>query len=117
MVQSESVNSSPRPRRRWLRRLIGLAPVLGALLLGAYLVFTSSWYVLRQAQPALSRALGGEVTAEHASLDPSGRITFEGVTLRAPGVDGEAGRVLTVGRLEVTLDRGELWRGTIVPTA
>lgn len=117
MVQSESVNSSPRPRRRWLRRLIGLALVLGALLLGAYLVFTSSWYVLRQAQPALSRALGGEVTAEHASLDPSGRITFEGVTLRAPGVDGEAGKVLTVGRLVVTLDRRELWRGTIVPTA
>lgn len=117
MAPNDSVNPSPRRRRRWLRRLVGVALIVGALLLGAYLVLTSSWYVLRQAQPALSRALGGEVTAEHASLDPSGRITFEGVTLRAPALSGDAGEVLSIGRLVVNLDRAALWRGSIVPTA
>lgn len=115
MAESTPNNESHLPTRRvWRRRLAGLAFVIVALLLGAYLVFTSSWYVLRQARPILSRALGGDVTAARAHIDSQGRLTFEEVTLRAPGVSGTAGEVLAIDRVEIEMDSSKIWRGEFI---
>ncbi len=90
-------------RRRWVRRLI----LGGALLL---VVTAAGVYAGRgplTRAVALSRlesALGYEATCASAELLPNGRVSLPGLELRASGIEGEAGVVVSASRVELAVD-------------
>jgi len=89
--------------RRWIKRGI----VGGAFLL---VVGVGGLYLARGALTrslALSRlesALGYEAECSSAEILPSGHVSLPGLSLRAPGVDGEAGEILVARRVELAID-------------
>ncbi len=81
-------STAPRPRRRWLRRLLILA-VLFALLF-ALAPTLSAPLVRARLEAALTERTGGEVTLESLSLSWPGSATLEGLVLRGPDGDEHA---------------------------
>lgn len=110
-------STTPTPRRgRLFRRLAAVAVILLIVAgVAAWWVLTSSSFLVRQAQPALERALGGAVTLDHVTLSAGGELHITGMTLRARTLSGPAGEIARVDRAVVLLDSTALWSGRIVP--
>ena len=114
MPENDTRSSSPTPRRwrRLLLRVAAAAVALGlALAGGSWWYVTRSWFIIKQVTPQLEAKLGGDVQIGHARYLGDGVLLFEDMTLRAPFPGGKAARVLQIGRAQVALDEGRLWRG------
>ena len=101
---------------RWLFLRVALA---GAVLVmglaaGSWWYFTRSSFIIEQVTPQLEAKLGGDVQIAHARYLGNGVLVFEDLTLQAPFPSGEAAQVLNIGRAEVTVDEGRLWRGEVL---
>ena len=96
---------TPTPARK-RRRLPLWARVVAIFLLTlgvGYWAVTDSFMLRLVVQKVMSDALGGEVRASSATLRLDGRLTLDDLTLRAPGVRGDPGRLLVARRLGVHL--------------
>lgn len=90
-------------RRRWIKR-----GILGGALL--FVAISTTSYMFRGTLTrwiALSRleaALGYDASCSSAEVLPSGRVSLPGFVLRARGVDGDAGEVVSADRVELAVD-------------
>jgi len=97
-----------RRRRRWLARLI---PVLLGVALIAVLLPTRTPLAKSIVLPRLERMLGVEIEAGGLYVTAGLRVVITDATVRAPAVDGVAGEVASLRRLEAELDWGRLLSG------
>lgn len=74
---------------------------------------TRPWFLRWQIEPALARALGGDVDLGDVRYGGGGRFVLSDVRLLAPGHSGEAAAVLFVESAEVTVDLNALLDGDI----
>ena len=116
MNNSTNKPQKPQPKRRRRRRLLLLALlVLATTLTVAYLVLTrgpiARRIVLAQLQP-LSDA---KIDIRSATIAPSGTITIQGLSVRAPALDGNAARILDAQ--SATISIAGLLTGSPRPTA
>ncbi len=109
-----SARRRARRRRRSRTAAILVAPLVIAVL-GGMLVLRSSWFIAGRVEAALSEQFGGPVSVDHARYLGGGRFQLEGVTLRAPGVAGEPGRIAHVEAAEIRMDEAALARLEPVP--
>lgn len=99
--------------RRWRRRLVLL--LLLVLMLGAAGVALFAYYGLPRAQviAKIEALTGASVDAGRIRLTTDlSTLVINDLSLRAPGVPGEAGRVLAVDRAEISLSRRSLLSGS-----
>lgn len=104
----------PRPRRRRLLRIAGwlvLGVLLGAALGGWW--FTRPAALIGYASSAIHKKTGGTVVIDDAHLSWGGELRLMGVRVRAPGVEGEAGRVLRADRIAIELEVAPLLSGEV----
>ncbi len=121
MTQSDRPHSTrtsrpPRSRRRrWLRRIgwtvSSLVIVVG---LSAFLL-TRSWVLRAFVEPALTRALGGEVTIRDISWDGGTSVVVNDLRLRIPDQVGLAGEFVHIEEAVVTLDPDALRARRVEP--
>lgn len=98
-----------RGRRRWLV-VAGLA-VLGlvCLLVLAYNVVTSAWFLKRVVLPRAGRALGAELTVSNAVIHPLSELELIGLRVTPLGQPALA----IVGRIHVRYRLGALLKGRV----
>ncbi len=90
-------------RRRWTRR--GLIALGALLIIGVGAIYTARGPLTRGvALAAIEDALGYEARAGAASLVTRNTVRLPNLTLRAPGVEGEAGVVLEAERVDLEVD-------------
>ncbi len=94
-----------RRKRAWaLALLLGVPTGVGTIL-------TSTDALGYLVLPKLARGVGGEVDAASVRLTWSGRVVMEDLEVRAPGLDGAAGRVLAVPSVVADISWGGLLTG------
>ncbi len=79
-----------RPAKKKRRWPIILGIVCGSfvlLLLVAYFVVTSAWFLKVVVLPRASEAVGATITVEDASLSPFSSITLSGLKVQSPGAE------------------------------
>lgn len=103
---------SGRPRR-WLRRLAGALCLIAIIILLAWQVLTSSWFLTPRIEAVLSPMVGGRVMIGHSDLGLDGRLQLTDVRLLVPSVRGPAGELVHVPDLTINLDRRDLLAGRI----
>ena len=103
----------PRRRRRWLLLVL----VLGLALLGGYVYLTRPQRLIRLANELLASMTRAEVQVRDAEFDLDGTIHLTGVSLRVPGIAGEAGKLFEVGQVEIAHDLSALIGGHFRPRA
>ncbi len=107
----------PRSRRR---RLVTLAIILfvalGAGAFGAWRYFTGSAFLGPIVEDLLADATGGEVTVGAARYVGDGRVELEDVVLRAPGLDGPAGKLIVIDAADIDVDLSGFFSGTVEAT-
>jgi hypothetical protein len=91
-----SAPEKPRTRRLMFR----LALLLLALLVGAYWLFSQSILTRRAVLSALSDALGADVSASSVRVNFAGRVVIDDLRVRAPGIDGPAGELARVAKVD-----------------
>jgi len=114
-TRSVAAASAPRRswRRRWARKLgISIAAICLLIALGLWMV-TRSWFIIWQLKPVLERKLGGEVTIANAAYEGGGRVTFQGIALRAEDLRGPAAEILRIQQAQVVVDLSNLLAGSI----
>ncbi len=94
--------------------LVALAAVV-LLVGGGLLVLRSGWFIAGRIEHALTRQFGGPVRVARASYEGEGRFVVEGVRLRAPGIDGEAGVIAEIERAMIRMDEAALSRLEAMP--
>lgn len=100
--------SSPRG---WWLRVVGL--------LGALAIASAAWILTRPAmlqsllQPALSKALGGEVVLDDVHLEGLTTLSVRSMVLVAPGWSGPAAEVLRAEGVRVTVGFAALLTGSV----
>ena len=99
-VPEPAPNEAPTPRPRRRRRLLIGASVVACLLVAAYFTLTSRWVLGRIVLAQLGNILGGPVSASRVSFTPGGVVVLEHPSLRAPGVEGDAGEVFAAARIK-----------------
>lgn len=98
------------PRGRWIR--VALILLLGAVAAGGYIVTRPT--VLRGIlQPALTRALGGEVTIDDVRLEGFSTLVVRSLLVRAPGWEGDAAEVVRAEDVRVTVSLAALLIGDV----
>jgi len=104
--------SRPR-RRRWGRRAArALVVVLLVAAAGLGVAALNRHALLRSAlAPRIEQALGIEFVAGRFSASPQGVVWIERPVWRVPGVEGEAGRLLSAERLTARVRLGALLSG------
>lgn len=106
----------PERRSRFRRILrwvaIGSALVL-ALMTSAWFYLTSSTFLTSFAEPILSSMSGGEVSIGHASLEGLSRLTFEGVRIRIPDMEGKGGELVYLPEVRAEIDWKRLGAGQL----
>jgi len=96
--------ASPPTRKRRRIPLWAKAIAIFTLTLGVgYWAVTDSFILRLVVQKVMSDALGGKVRASSATLRLDGRLTLDDLTLHAPGVRGDPGRLLLVRKVGVQL--------------
>ncbi len=103
----------PSPVRRWLRRLAGACAAIAALLVLAWLTFTSSWFLTPRIEAILSALVGGRVTIGRSDFGLDGRLQLTDVRLLVPSIRGPAGELVHIPDLTINLDRRELLAGRV----
>lgn len=99
-----------RPVRRvWVVLVIALL-VLVMLPVVGYWFVTRPAFLAARLTPILERSTGGEVDLQSVHWLGDGLIRIEDFRLRAPGVDGLSGEVVTVGEATLQLDLSQWWR-------
>lgn len=113
-LSAEEAAAKAARRRRRRRRRIARALVLGSLglLVVAWFLVTRSPLTGAVVLPKLESALGARVEAEAVTISLDGRIILKRARFLAPGVDGPAGRVFEVTRLDAEVGWGSLLSGT-----
>ncbi|MCA9303295.1 MAG: hypothetical protein KC996_04160 [Phycisphaerales bacterium] len=101
-----------RPKKRWRRRLLWTIALLPVLAFVAVLVIGQTPVMEMIVEPIVSKQTGLDVSARSIRLHPNGRIVVLDAVATAPSVDGDAARVLTVQRADVSVD----WWATITGT-
>src|ERR1044071_8164243 len=76
---------APRNRRRWLKIVAWFAGTLVVLLVVLYFVATSSGFVTGFILPRVSKSIGADVTATHATIKPFSQVVFQNLEVQAPG--------------------------------
>lgn len=94
------------PRRRWLKWVAGIPLVLVV----AYFVATSGWFVRSVILPRAGDSLGATITAESVSLSPWTSFRVEGVRVVPKGAEP----LLEVGALQARYSLWSILRGTVV---
>ena len=110
---------SPKPRRRWFRRVCACTLLLIALV-GAAAVLLVYWYtrpaqVIPVVEQTLAELSGCDVTIEDAQVYRDGRIKLEGVSLRLPNHDGEYARLVEARELVLFGEVKALLNGAYQP--
>ena len=67
--------------KKWLKRLGYVAIGFGVLLVAAYFVLTSSWFITKVALPMVSKKLQTPVTAERVALSPFSSVQITGLNV------------------------------------
>lgn len=98
---------------RWGRRLALCVLGLCVLLALGLWVVTRSWFIVWQLTPMLERKLGGKVHIAKAVYHGGGKVTFEGVTLRAEGLRGPAAEIAQISNAEIEVDLSSLMAGDV----
>ncbi len=88
---------------------------IAVLVGGGLLVLRSGWFIAGRIEQALTRQFGGPVQVARASYEGEGRFVVEGVRLRAPGIDGEAGVIAEIERAMIRMDEAALSRLEAMP--
>lgn len=97
-----SALSTPPPAhpKRRARRWFLVVGLLIAITAGGYVLITRSFVTRLLVLHELGAVVGGKATASSVEVDPAGRVEMRGVTIRARGVEGEAGTVFAVRHLK-----------------
>jgi len=88
-----------------------LGGLLCLLVLGAVLLVSRTQILAAFVLPRLSQAIGCEAEARRVEISAAGTITFIGLRLIAPGVEGPAAVFAEVPRLEIKGDWSALFSG------
>lgn len=104
-VTMQEINGS-RTRRTWLK---GLAAV-PVLLVIAYLVVTSGWFIRSVVLPRAGESLGATISADSVSVSPWTSFRAEGVRVVPSGAEP----LLEVGVLQARYSLWSILRGTVV---
>lgn len=112
-------NPTPKPRRRWLRRLLALLAFV-LLLAGALPLLTVYWYtrpaqVIPVVEQALEELTGCKVTVGHAEVHRDGRVRLENARFLVPDATGKYAILAVVDEAEFFGDPGGLIDGTYQP--
>ncbi|HEX2837739.1 MAG TPA: hypothetical protein VHN77_06385 [Phycisphaerales bacterium] len=102
-----------KPRRR--RWIVCVLVVVGVIL-GAYWLACHSFVTRRVMLSRIQDALGVPVEVSSVDLFPlsrTARLRASGVRVRAEGVSGDAGEVLTAESVEVSFPLSSLWSGGV----
>ena len=106
------------PRRTWryvvkraVRKLWRAALFLVVGLLVSAIVITRLGVMQSIAMPRIEQALGVPIEAGDMTVSLDLQIILKDVVIRAPGIDGPAGEVVRVGRVEIQPDWGALKDG------
>ena len=105
----------PKRAKTRRRRLLSVLLVLAALLI--ILVPVSFFVVTRPAvftsifASGLSSRLGAEVSVESGTWQRGARFTFQGITVRAPGMAGVPGEVARIESLDVDVNLSSFFTG------
>lgn len=94
------------PRRKWLKWVAGIP----LLLVVAYFVVTSGWFVRSVILPSAGDSLGATITAESVSLSPWTSLRAEGVRVVPKGAEP----LLEVGALQARYSLWSILWGTVV---
>ncbi len=97
----------PRKKRRWVTWLLCGVAVTG----GLYWLATDSFVTRLVVTGAVGDALNADVSATSVRITPGGSVTMQGVSIRAPGVKGEAGEFFRVERIDADVDLGKCITG------
>lgn len=98
-----------RRKHRWLVRLVLLLPCL--LLIAAVLV-TQTAITRSLVMDRLSKALNVDASAEATRLRLNGDLVIDRLKLRAPGLGGPAGQILSITRVVADIDWWSAVRGS-----
>ena len=88
--------------------------ILALFLIGAYFALTQSALTRLIVMGQIGKLAGGNASASSVSVSPSGKVVIKNAKLRAPGVPGEAGTIVSVKRLEAEFEWMSLVSGTPV---
>lgn len=98
---------------RWCKRLAVFLIIVGVLLLAAWSVLTSSWFLAPRIEAMLASMVGGKVTIGTADLSLSRKLHLTDLRILVPSIGGPAGELLHVPDVTFNLDRDELLAGRL----
>ncbi|MCH7545187.1 MAG: hypothetical protein IID30_02135 [Planctomycetes bacterium] len=102
-ITKQTATRSGKPRR-WIMRLFRVMLGLALVTAIAFFLVTRSWFIIRLVKPHLERRFGGEVAIGNASYKGHGQFIFDDLELRVPGMEGDAGLIARLQRLDVVID-------------
>ncbi|MGQ0629087.1 MAG: hypothetical protein ACT4PL_13440 [Phycisphaerales bacterium] len=105
----------PPRRSRW-RRAVKWAVVLLLGVAGLAIGLTQGPCAAWIARRTLAGITGCEADVTWASLQRDGRIVLSGVSLRAPGIEGKGGEIISCERVEAEFDWSDILSGDFMPT-
>jgi uncharacterized protein involved in outer membrane biogenesis len=97
-------------KRRWLRILGAVCGALALLLVVAYFVVTSAWFLKGVILPKVSAALNATITVEDASLSPFSAITLSKLQVQTTGPEP----LLRAGEVHARYSLWAILRGHIL---
>jgi hypothetical protein len=101
MTETEIRLKAPKGGR-WLRRLIWMGGVSGALLVGLYFVATSSAFIKGVVLPRVGRAINAEVSVADIQLSPFTSIVLHDLKVTPKGAEPVfAAAGMQIGRAHV----------------
>lgn len=110
-MKTNDSGNAPRARSRRWRWLFGGVAVLAALLIVAYFVLASGFFVRKFVLPRVGNQLGATLTARDAAFSPFSRLELWDVRLAPPGAPGEP--VFTAAHIRARYRLGDLLGGKI----
>ncbi len=105
-----AVTSKPRAKRRWRRKV---ALLLIAILAGGVWYLTRPATLARMILPALSRSLGGAVSAKNIELKGFEQIVLEDIHVHVRGWQGPAAEIAWANRITVRFSLAALFTGKL----
>ncbi len=110
-ASDNSENGSPKhPKRRRRRRLVRVLFWSPVILMVTVLILGQTPVMKVIVEPIVSKQIGMDMSAGSIRLLPTGKVVVRQAEFIAPGVDGEAARVLMVKRAVISMD----WWATLM---
>lgn len=93
---------------RLARAVLALTLAMVICLYGGYHIVTSSWFLTPRVEDALSELTGADVLVTRARYLSDGLLHLQGVEVRIPGLEGDAGQLVQIPMADIRIEVASL---------